>query len=754
MRKPFALTLSLVIFMLISVGCGGGGGGGSSGGGGGVSAEAPVFSRDGGTYDDAVEVTISAPEPDALFRYTLDGTTPTMTTGFLSSSNSKTIVVSRTKTVKAIAIKSGANPSAVTSRSYTITGEGNALFPDPVLEAAVRRVFGYPKGPLPLSLVAHAIDIEFYDDTAYLTSVQGIDSMPQLTTLSLGFGKAADLSPLADLQYLQSLHIGLYHPQEVVIEPLGKLENLRSLSLNGIFIDDLSPLEGLTKLEALYLIKNDLEDLSPLSSLTNLDTLLIRDNRVRDVSPLAGMTNLKSLNLNYNLIEDISPLSGLSNLGSLSLEGNRISDFSTVSFVSNLTTGAQASLADTTSPVAYGPAEGTIRTDRNFAVTFSEHMNTATINSDTIILTGPEGPIEGAISYITWEGERVTFSPFEKLAFSSTYTLTVTTGAKDKAGNSLAAPGSWTFSTVSPSGHFPDSNFEGCIREETDLPTGTLTPELLASITSLACEGMGISSVSGIAELSNLTELRLNGNRLSELAPLAGLPGLQTLYLDDNQIADLSPLSGMTGLRTLSLSRNEISDLQPLAGLTNLGTLDLSSNGIADIGVLSNLTNLDSLTLQQNQISDISPLAGLAHIYWLGLGFNRISDISALSGLPLSGLFLAFNQIDDLTPLASRTELMFLNLAYNDISSLMPLAGLTGLNELSLQGNPLSSVLTLYHLTELRWLNLNNTGIDYVAPLAGLSKLLYLNVSFNHIEDLSPVAFVPNLFDAGQTPLP
>ncbi len=90
-------------------------GGSSSGGGGTVSA--PTFSPAAGTYTSAQNVAITSSTSGVSIRYTLDGSTPSETAGTVYSSP---VNISSTKTLKAIAYKSGSSDSSVTSGTYTI----------------------------------------------------------------------------------------------------------------------------------------------------------------------------------------------------------------------------------------------------------------------------------------------------------------------------------------------------------------------------------------------------------------------------------------------------------------------------------------------------------------------------------------------------------------------------------------------------------------------------------------------------------
>jgi hypothetical protein len=78
--------------------------------------------------------------------------------------------------------------------------------------------------------------------------------------------------------------------------------------------------------------------------------------------------------------------------------------------------------------------------------TFSEAMNPATINTTTFTLTGPGlTPVAGVVTYAA---STATFTPSSPLALSTVYIATITTGAKDLAGNALASNFVWGFTTA------------------------------------------------------------------------------------------------------------------------------------------------------------------------------------------------------------------------------------------------------------------------------------------------------------------
>jgi hypothetical protein len=110
---------------------------------------------------------------------------------------------------------------------------------------------------------------------------------------------------------------------------------------------------------------------------------------------------------------------------------------------------------DVTAPTAsmLSPANGvtSVGINNNLEVTFSEVMDPETINTSTLILREQPGsiPVAGTVTYI---GNVATFNPTNGLKPNTTYTGTITNGAKDLAGNAFASDKTWSFSTGSSGG--------------------------------------------------------------------------------------------------------------------------------------------------------------------------------------------------------------------------------------------------------------------------------------------------------------
>jgi len=114
-------------------------------------------------------------------------------------------------------------------------------------------------------------------------------------------------------------------------------------------------------------------------------------------------------------------------------------------YVWSFTTGFKTCLGSTNPTViSVTPSDGACP-NTPVTGTFSEAMNPATINTNIFTLAGASS-VAGTVSYDA-ASMIATFTPTTTLALSTVYTATITTGAKDLSGNSLAANVTWSFTT-------------------------------------------------------------------------------------------------------------------------------------------------------------------------------------------------------------------------------------------------------------------------------------------------------------------
>ena len=129
--------------------------------------------------------------------------------------------------------------------------------------------------------------------------------------------------------------------------------------------------------------------------------------------------------------------------GAKDMAGNAIATNYTFSFV---TVGT---VPDTTPPVVNttDPSNNAtgVAANKLIKLTFSEAMNPLTITTSTFTLMQGTTAVAGSVSY---SANIATFTPSSALALGLTYTATISTGAKDVAGNALVSGTVWNFTTV------------------------------------------------------------------------------------------------------------------------------------------------------------------------------------------------------------------------------------------------------------------------------------------------------------------
>ena len=109
-----------------------------------------------------------------------------------------------------------------------------------------------------------------------------------------------------------------------------------------------------------------------------------------------------------------------------------------------------------------------VPTNRKISATFNEAMDSATVIS-SFKVTGPDTtPVEGTVTY---SGVTATFAPTGLLPAGTIFTATITTDAKNPAGDALASNYVWTFTTgTNPDIVAPTVTSTGAANNATGLP--------------------------------------------------------------------------------------------------------------------------------------------------------------------------------------------------------------------------------------------------------------------------------------------
>jgi len=126
-------------------------------------------------------------------------------------------------------------------------------------------------------------------------------------------------------------------------------------------------------------------------------------------------------------------------------------------FISGCSKDEDSSPSPTPTISDTSPLNNATNVARNNAITisFSTEMDPATINSSTILVQQGTTNIPGTVTY---SGTTATFTPTNSLLALTTYTVTVTTGAKTLAGKPFASNSISTFTTGGSSSVLPVVN--------------------------------------------------------------------------------------------------------------------------------------------------------------------------------------------------------------------------------------------------------------------------------------------------------
>lgn len=153
--------------------------------------------------------------------------------------------------------------------------------------------------------------------------------------------------------------------------------------------------------------------------------------------------------------------------------------------------------------------------------------------------------------------------------------------------------------------------------------------------------------------------------------------------------------------------------------------------------------DLESITMLNGENRNISVITGIefcTNLQFLYLATNQIGDISALNNLTnLLRLDLWENNIYNIGVLGNLTNLQFLILGYNQISDISILSQLTNLTYLTLHNNQISNISSLSNLTNLQSLYLGENQISDISSLSSLISLRELYLFYNQISNIEPL---------------
>jgi hypothetical protein len=233
--------------------------------------------------------------------------------------------------------------------------------------------------------------------------------------------------------------------------------------------------------------------------------------------------------------------------------------------------------ADVTAPAVSSilPASNATAVQTNIkpTVTFSEPMNITTITTATFLLKQGTSNVAGTV---TISGNTATFSPTGILLGNTQYTCTITNAVKDAAGNPIAAPYSWKFTTgivadITPpsvSSITPSSNAINVA--VTIKPTITFSEPMNISTISASTILLkqGTTNIAGTVSMSgNIVTYTpvntLNGNTVYTISVTTGVKDAAGNPLASNYSSTFTTIS------TLPVAKSFATDVMPILNICN-----------------------------------------------------------------------------------------------------------------------------------------------------------------------------------------
>ena len=295
--------------------------------------------------------------------------------------------------------------------------------------------------------------------------------------------------------------------------------------------------------------------------------------------------------------------------------------------------------------------------DKRISATFNMPMNPSTLNATTFTVKQGATTVLGMISYT---GSTVYFTPSLPLVGNKIYTATITTGAQNVAGTSMASNYVWNFTTVIPVVPPVAGLFFGVFGGNAGITNQGLFTVVNGSIGTTAASTLvtgfrdGLSGDvytvtplnDGLVTKGIYTDAPTPGNATKAAAALAGLNAARDLY---NSISPASMPGGVSNpgageLGGLTLAPG-IYTASSSFKITN-GNLVLDAQG--DSNAKWYFQAPSSLTVGDSQPSSITFLGGVgnaANVYWyVGTaavinyagGGVMVGNIIANSGVTLS----------------------------------------------------------------------------------------------------------------------
>jgi len=306
------------------------------------------------------------------------------------------------------------------------------------------------------------------------------------------------------------------------------------------------------------------------------------------------------------------------------------------SFTTGATADATAPTVSSTDPA--DTATGVV-VNRSITAAFSEAIDPATITALSFTLKQGATPVSGSVTSM---GSVASLDPTSNLTASTLYTATITTAAKDLAGNALAVSKTWSFTTgtgagASAGGPAPVSlgtaaGFAILTKTGvTDVPASVITGDVGASPITGAALGVTCAEVTGTVHAVDATGP----------APCTVTdPSFLTTAVSDMELAYTDAAGRTVPAPVTGLGAGDISAMTLAPDLYKWGTgLNIDNRGVTlqgganDVWIFQIAQNL---TVANTAIVTLSGGAQAKNVFWQVAGQATLGTTSAFKGTILS----------------------------------------------------------------------------------------------------------------------
>ena len=382
--------------------------------------------------------------------------------------------------------------------------------------------------------------------------------------------------------------------------------------------------------------------------------------------------------------------------------------------VSSYTGGLPPDLNQLPEPIptvrSTNPTATCVAIDSKITVVFSEKMKPSTINTNTFTLMLGAVPVLGTVAY---SGLTATFTP-AVLVPNSLYTATITTGAKNLAGNALAANKVWTFTTCAalPTviSTIPINNDPVCLFTDYSISAIFSTPMKSSTIntSTFIVKGPGNTPVNGTVAYAGLTAVFTPSPILLASTQYTATITTGAQDLNGNALAANKVWTFTTCPGTDPVTTPTVLSTIPVdgAGTGMLPCVPMNSTVTVTFSKLMNAATITATSFTLKKTSDSTPVTALSII--------TVGNISTFT--PAANLLPGIQYTATITTAAK-------DLAGHALTPANYVWSFTTCAVAPPAGPVLPPLLTADHYANLTMAGITNTGASLITGDMGVSPL-------------------------------